>query len=261
VGKIISVDSDEWTKLKRRIRRLETRSQLGNTSVTGGQTEFNGEESVAINGSGRVTGTLNVDGVEIVEGRLLVNGTLIVSGSADFTGPLSVQGELNITGATTFIGPLRLEGESTIIGAMTIEGDLTITGETTITGPLDVTGDVTFTGKTELNGDTKLTGDLAVVDDGVINVAKMKIGPAYNGGDGGIYSEGTFYLGAEESVLIQVVKTITLVSNDGITFRGGPHTFAGDGVRILNTPKVPANSTGWAPVLINTQTGLLAQAM
>ena len=266
MGKIIRVDSDEFAKLLRRVAKLEKRSPLGNTSVTGGQTEFNGDESVAINGSGRVTGTLHVDGIEYVDGRLVVNGTLEVAGNAEFTGPLSVQGELNITGSTTFIGPLRLEGESTIIGTMTIEGDLNITGGTTISGPLEVTGDVTFTGKTvlngetELNGDAKLTGDLDVVDDGVITVAKMKIGPAYNGGDGGIYSDGTFYLGAEESVIVQVVKTITFISNDGVTFRGGPHTFAGDGVRILNIAEVPADSTGWSQLLINNQSGLIARA-
>ena len=260
MGKILRRNSDERQTVTRRVRRLETRSPLGNTSVTGGQTEFNGDESVAINGSGRVSGSLYVDGIEYVDGQLRVRGSLIVTGNADFTGPLSVQGELRITGSTTFIGPLRLEGESTIIGTMTIEGDLNITGGTTISGPLEVTGDVTFTGKTvlngetELNGDAKLTGDLDVVDEGVINVSKLHLGPTYNGGSGGLFSEDSLLLAAAGIVDLLANSSIDFTTGDGVNFRGG-------GVRIIAIGEVPEGSDGWSPLLINNQSGLIARAI
>jgi len=257
MGKIIRRDGDHRTAVTRRVRRLETRSPLGNTSVTGGQTEFNGDESIAVNGSGRVSGSLYVDGIEYVDGQLRVRGSLVVTGNADFTGPLSVQGELRITGSTTFIGPLRLEGTSTIVGAMSIEGDLTIAGGTTITGPLIVEGDVTFTGRTvmngetEINGDTTVAGDVDVVDQGVITAGVLHLGPSYNGGSGGLYSTETLFLGAVGLIDLLANSSVDITTADGVNIRGG-------GLRIIGISQVPEKSDGWVPLLINPSSGLIA---
>ena len=257
MGKILNSEGI-IAELVRRVRKLETRAPIGNTSVTDGTLEMNGENSLLINGSGRVSGSLYVDGIEYVDGQLRVRGSLVVTGNADFTGPVAVQGPLDITGSTTFIGPLRLEGTSTIVGAMSIEGLLDIKGGTTITGPLMVEGDVTFTGRTvmngetEINGDTTIAGDVDVIDQGVVTAGVLHLGPSYNGGSGGLYSTETLFLGAVGLIDLLANSSVDITTADGVNIRGG-------GLRLVDTFGVPKDSDEWVPLVINRSSGLVAR--
>jgi len=105
-----STDSD-YLKLKRQVKKLMTRKPLGWTSVSDGQTQFRGEDSVNIIGSG------------LVEGLLRIVGQLLVSGSAQVTGDLTIGGNTEITGETTLHATLTVDSAGKIV----IQGSIPVT--------------------------------------------------------------------------------------------------------------------------------------
>jgi cytoskeletal protein CcmA (bactofilin family) len=151
-------ENNELADLKRRVRELETRNPLSDSAVSGGRTRFIGANSFLIEGSGGVSGTLTIDGLEIVKGELRISGSLNV------TGPTNISGNTTVTGAFHVTGPA------------TIDGKTTINGDTTVKGPFHIDGDTDVDGKLDINGDSTLSGDLTVDDNGRINVGGMTIG-------------------------------------------------------------------------------------
>jgi len=256
--------ASEQAEVKKRLHQQETRSPGGNTSVTEGRLRIAGENSLLVEGSGRVSGQLYVEGLEVVSGELRVTGTFNMDGDANVSGTMDVSGPLTVQGNTTFIGPMRVEGksdfigmmvvqgESQFVGNMSIDGPVTIKGKTTVTGELIVQGDVTFTGATKLNGPTEITGNVAVKGNGTIRVGSIVMRPGTNGGSGGVTSDNTLYLGGVGKIDLLTNGGITMTSGDGVSVRGA-------GMRIENIGTVPANSTGWSPLLINNATGLIAR--
>jgi len=246
MGRIDNVNQSEISNILRRLAQLEARSPGGNTSVTEGRLRIAGVNSLLLEGSGRVSGQLYVEGLEVVSGELRVTGTFNMDGDANVSGTMDVSGPLTVQGDTTFIGPMRVEGASTFVGTMKIDGPVTIAGKTTVTGELIVQGDVTFTGKTTLNGDTRLTGDMKVEGGGKVTVGKMTLNP--NGGEtgnGALVSTTAIELSAPT-----VVTSAALFVKASFTAEGNAY-LAGLG-------NVPAGSTGWAPLLVNSS-GLVAR--
>lgn len=250
--------SSQTKKTKDAIRRSETASPLGFSSVTRGQVSIESEEGLLVDGSQRVNGRLDVTGLEVVSGQLRVSGSLILSGNADFTGPLNVSGRLDIRGNTTIIGPLRVEGASTFTGTMVIEGPVTIKGKTTVTGELIVQGDVTFTGatklngKTEIKGDTTIAGDVEVKGNGQIRAGVLFFGPSYNGGNGGLYSTQSMLLAATGILDLLANSSVDITTGDGVNIRGG-------GLRVIGMSEVTANAAGYSQVMVHNATGQLVR--
>ncbi|MDY0891886.1 hypothetical protein [Frigoribacterium sp. CFBP9030] len=247
-------------KTKDAIRRAETASPLGFSSVTRGAVSIESDEGLLVDGSQRVTGRLHVDGIEYVSGQLRVTGSFIVSGNAEVTGPMRVSGPLDVLGDTTFIGPMEVQGTSTFIGKMTIEGDLDITGHTVITGEFEVKGDVTFTGKTvlngdtEMNGDTKVSGDVEVTGGGEIVAGTLHLGPSYNGGAGGLYSDQTMFLGAAGTLDLLANSSVDIITGDGVNIRGG-------GLRVIGMSEVTKDAAGYSAVMVHNSTGQLVRVI
>ena len=82
---------------KRHIDRLERGDNLGWSSVRRGQTQFNGNESLKVNGSAVITGWL------IVTGVLKLVGTLLLEGVINLTGVMTV-----VTGGKIKVGTVEL---------------------------------------------------------------------------------------------------------------------------------------------------------
>ncbi|ANP74547.1 hypothetical protein [Cryobacterium arcticum] len=134
-------------------RNLGTTPTLRSTSVTDGHTEFNGNESLLVKGSQKVsgwlivTGTLKVVGAFLLEGATTMTGNLISSGTALFTGAFTSRGTTRFEGDTTQQGPLHVVGAS------------------------DFTGDVDMAGLLKILGNVLLTGDVVVGPGGEITIA------------------------------------------------------------------------------------------
>lgn len=115
-------------RLVTRVDRVENGAPLRSTSVTDGHTRFVGEESLIVEGSARVTGTLVVSGIERVTGILDVEGTLRADGVIELNGPTTISGDADITGDTTIAGQTRLTGSLSVAeGGSVRVGEMTIT--------------------------------------------------------------------------------------------------------------------------------------
>lgn len=285
-----NIRTSQAKKQKDAIRRGQTASPVGHTSITRGGLRVASEEGLTVQGSQRVTGQLYVDGYERVGGQLEVSGSLVVSGNADVTGPMAVRGPLTVRGTTTFVGPLRIEGSAAIVGPLRIEGRVDITGPLvmsgamTITGRLDVQGDVVFTGRTLLNGlneingqlaingptringettmagdttiagDTRLAGELSLIGSGSITVGRMRLASASNSGNGGVTSQGDLQLAATGDVNISSSSggiNIVALSSD---FR-----VASDTVHFSGLPLIQPGAAGWIAVVVNSSGQLARQ--
>lgn len=77
-------------EILRRLRDLETAAPGGSTAVSRGRTRFLGNESVHVEGSGKVSGWWIVTGVLRVVGSLQMLGNMIVEGIMTLTGEIIV---------------------------------------------------------------------------------------------------------------------------------------------------------------------------
>ena len=118
--------------LLRRIRILETTQPMGYSAVSEGRSRFAGNESVLVQGSGKVEGWWIVTGTQRVTGLLEGSGTL------DWTGPWYLRGQGQITGAIDLTGALR------VLGPWDLQGNGQIKGNVDITGALDVKNRITL---------------------------------------------------------------------------------------------------------------------
>ncbi|OIU88666.1 hypothetical protein BFN01_04275 [Microbacterium sp. AR7-10] len=125
--------------------RLETMVYGRSSSVTNGRTRFAGNESILVEGSGKVEGWWIVTGTQRVTGRLEGSGVF------DWTGPMNLR------------------------GAQTVTGDVTYTGKLTVNGPWKLVG------AGEITGNVKLTGDFELLPGGRIKVDGMIIDPSGGG--------------------------------------------------------------------------------
>lgn len=195
-----NIDENEWKELKDRVRKLESGSPTGFTSITRGSLRVASPEGLIVEGSQRVSGTLRVTGTEIVDGTLRITGTLTVqgpttlggrttisgdttvSGRFDVDGPVTVDGNLNIngttkiTGDTTVSGPFHVDGDTDVDGRLQINGQTTLAGDTTVQGPFHVNGSTDINGSLDIDGNTRLNGNLNVQPGGAVRVDDMTIG-------------------------------------------------------------------------------------
>ena len=99
--------SDSMRELVKRIRRLETGSPLGNSSITKGSLRIASAEGLIVEGSAKVTGTLAVTGILNANGTVTLTGTVGISGPLDITGNTTLSGDLTVDSA----------GQITVAGA------------------------------------------------------------------------------------------------------------------------------------------------
>lgn len=171
----------------KRLKKLETASPVGNTSVSEGALEIRSNEGLLVDGSAKVNGWLVVTGTERVTGRLEGSGTF------DWTGPMNLRGAQNITGNATFTGQVQINGPTTIAGTLNVSGATTLNNTLTIGAGQIKAGDVTITP----SGGGRVQAGNAILDGG--------------GSYGGrVYSTGpTLLLSASGSVAIGAPYLIT----------------------------------------------------
>mgnify|MGYP003396867192 CR=1 FL=1 len=121
-----------FADLFRRIAALEQAAPGGNTAVSRGRTRFVGNESILVQGSGKVEGWWIVTGTQRVTGLLEGSGTL------DWTGPTNLRGAVQLIGNTNVTGTLGVTGATTLAGAVTLNTSLTVgTGHIQV-GPIRI---------------------------------------------------------------------------------------------------------------------------
>jgi hypothetical protein len=111
----------------RRMNRLERGTPLGSSAVSRGRTRFIGEESIVIEGSGRVSGTLVVDGSLDGDGKISWTGPAEFDGDVKITKSLDVTADTNLSGPTLIDDTLDVTAETRLRGGTTLEADMTVT--------------------------------------------------------------------------------------------------------------------------------------
>jgi hypothetical protein len=114
MGRIDNLNGSETRERARRQRVSERTSELGNTSVTEGETEFIGEESLKVIGSQIVEGRLIVEALFVADGqthRLTITGDIDLSGdfTVDDNGKITVAGTSPMTIGITSNGRPGIE--------------------------------------------------------------------------------------------------------------------------------------------------------
>jgi len=117
---IDNLNKSEFEKLADRVRVLETAPQLSDSSVSIGQTQFIGNESLKVIGSAVVSGWLIVTGTLKLVGTLLIEGVTTITGAFNLSGPATISGETSITGAVDIEGALKILGEALLDGTLTV---------------------------------------------------------------------------------------------------------------------------------------------
>lgn len=105
-----NLNDSVFAEIFRRLRIVENVSQLGNQSVTDGQTEFIGLLSLLVSGSGQVTG------LWIIDGGLEGEGHLGWTGIAAFDGPVSITETLDVLASTKLQGIVELLSDLVVSG-------------------------------------------------------------------------------------------------------------------------------------------------
>lgn len=121
---------DQFKRILKENRVVQRAAPLGRTSVTNGYTEFNGNESIVVNGSQKVTGWL------IVTGTLKVIGTFLLEGITTITGLLNVNGPWKLAGNGDIAGNVSQTGTYSVAsgGSIIVLGSVPMTIGTTIYG-------------------------------------------------------------------------------------------------------------------------------
>lgn len=147
---IDNLDDDAMTRLIRRVDALEKTAGLGKSSVSEGETQFIGTNSLLVSGSAAVTGLLQIFG------ELDLSGTFVL------TGDTTASGDWTQTGSFTLTGPFTLDGDTTMTGNLTATGDVTLNGPVLINGALGLVGDVTITGNVTATGTFIFNGPITI---------------------------------------------------------------------------------------------------
>lgn len=223
--------------LMRRVHVLEVTQPMGYSSVSEGRSRFAGNESVLVQGSGKVEGWWIVTGTQRVTGLLEGSGTL------DWTGPCNLKGKVTVTGNTDFIGRL------------TTTGDVELGGNTVIKKDLDVQA------KTRLRGKTTVEDDLEVLPGGKIKIGDMTIDPS--GGSGRVRFANGGQVWAESNAIKMMIGTHAVSVSNGsvlIASSGFAVEVGSAGVKIVGT--LPQTNAAGVPkgTLIRGAGGTLYEA-
>lgn len=98
----------EVARQSHRTRRVEVAAPLGFSSITRGALRVASPEGLIVEGSEKVSGTLDVTGTLTNTGTTNLNGPTVITGDATVNGPLHVDGDTDINGATTLNGDLAV---------------------------------------------------------------------------------------------------------------------------------------------------------
>ncbi len=163
--------------LMHRVHLLETTQPMGYSSVSEGRSRFAGNESVLVQGSGKVEGWWIVTGTQRVTGRLEGSGTLDWTGPWFLRGPGSITGDLTGTGNLVWSGPWELRGTGKITGNTTGSGTLIWTG------PWDLRGNGLIKGNVDITGALDVKNRLTIGTSGYIEAGTVRIdrGGSYGG--------------------------------------------------------------------------------
>lgn len=195
MGQIDNLAQGNLEDIFRRLRALESASNMNSSAVGRGGIRVHGGGGITIeNGGLVVTGSATISGLLEATGTINMSGTFTATGEVNLNGPTDVAGDLTVTGTTSIEGNTTVTGDFTVTGPTSLEGVTEIVGNTTVTGTFDVNGAMTTTGTLSVEGVTTLKNDLNVTT-GKINAGDMTIDPTLFGGsiqfDGGGYLSGT----------------------------------------------------------------------
>jgi hypothetical protein len=209
----------------KRLNRVERGTPMGSASVSRGRTRFIGEESIIVEGSGRVTGTWIID------------GSLEGDGQISWTGPSDFDGDVKITKT------------------------LDVTAETNLSGPTIIDDTLDVTAETRLRGATTLESDMSVTNGGKVKVGTVTLGITSNGRpgldfDGATLTENADRLALESGqAVVGVAPTIAAVAFDDRVVR-----VSEDGTTISGPvfmPDLPPISGVSSNVFVDPDTGEL----
>ena len=169
VGQINNLAASSIPEILRRLRALESASNMNSSAVGRGGIRVHGGGGITIeNGGLNVSGTATISGVLEASGTINMTGTFTATGDVNLNGPVDIAGDVTSTGHFTQTGPTDLNGTTTVAGDTTVTGDFTVNGPMKTTGTLDV------------EGVTTLKNDLNVSSGGKIKAGVTEIHPAGN---------------------------------------------------------------------------------
>ncbi|RFA15827.1 hypothetical protein B7R22_05315 [Subtercola boreus] len=261
--RIERTDQGELDKIVSAPQEQGVATPLRNSSVSGGQTRFNGESSLIVNGSEDVFGTLNVQGTLNADGTvnltttINVTGSLTVSGPSGFTGQETHVGNESHSGIQTYTGNETHNGTAINNGATTNNGDVTNIGKTTQqgdyegtgkfkqTGEEEHTGNEKHTGNIENNGTTTQKGDINIVAPGILRVgAGVQIEPlALGGGSINFNPGGSVFASGPNLGFVAPDVTVTFSLGNGRAVLNG-------GLLVSNALNLPGITTAPGGVTI-----------
>lgn len=189
--------------LMRRVHLLEVTQPMGFSSVSEGRSRFAGNESILVEGSGKVEGWWIVTGTQRVTGRWEGSGTCDWTGPASFRGKMDITGDALISGNTSVTGRMRIRGETTV------ESDLRVTNDGRI-----LVGDMTI----DPNGGS---GRVRFANGGQVwaesNAIKMMIGAhAVSVSNGSVLIASSGYALEVGSAGVKIVGTLPKVTLPGL---------------------------------------------
>ncbi|RFA14551.1 hypothetical protein B7R21_06290 [Subtercola boreus] len=235
--RIERTDQGELDKIVSAPQEQGVATPLRNSSVSGGQTRFNGESSLIVNGSEDVFGTLNV------QGTLNADGTVNLTTTINITGVLTVEGPADFSGDETHVGTESHTGDITNIGKTTQQGDYEGTGH------FKQTGDEQHTGNIENVGTTTQKGDINIVAPGILRVgAGITMSPFAAGGGRIDFNPGGRIVGTSAALTLLAPDgtTYIVVGNNGLTVSGYASVqdlFTTGGVYLRNLTTAPTGVT------------------
>lgn len=162
--------TDVIRKLVERIERLERSAPVGFTAVSRGALRITSDEGLIVEGSARISGTLDGD------------GHLIWSGDVVFTGPFTIDGTTVQNGEFTVTGPFHVNGTTDINGKTTVNGQFDVVGPSKFTGTVTIDGGWHLNGNGDIAGNVQVTGNIELLGGGRIKVGDMIIAPTSESG-------------------------------------------------------------------------------
>lgn len=200
----------EIRDLLRRVRQLETGSPLGNTSITRGVLRVASPEGLVVEGSEKVSGTLEVTGT------LVLSGTLNGDGTITWTGPLNLQGVTVITGDTTVQGPFHVDGATDINGTLAVKGATTLSNDLNVTTGGGITIDSANPLKLSPDGNHAVewaSGAYLQSNDGGVGIGASGFSSAFVAAADG--SAALYYPNGQIAVWSSAVNGLSFYSPDG----------------------------------------------
>lgn len=127
MARIDNLSGGELADLKRRIAALEKATPLASASITRGRLRVASTEGLVVEGSAKVSGTLNVSGILTGLGSFLWNGIVTLTSTFTSNGPWNLNGAGTITGNSTQTGDMTVNGGGKIVIAGSVPMTLGIT--------------------------------------------------------------------------------------------------------------------------------------